>query len=131
MVSLSVGTGNADIRGTVNYMAMKGEEVVGPEEIPFRFAIDQSGKLVSRQAGLQESSVAAAGLKRKSVNLDQPVKACGGTGVEDGQSKGLLSIFILGFLGGLIALLTPCVFPMIPLTVSFFTKIAEQEQRHI
>jgi len=33
-----------------------------------------------------------------------------------------LSIFFLGFLGGLIALLTPCVFPMIPLTVSFFTK---------
>ncbi len=31
-------------------------------------------------------------------------------------------VFILGFLGGLIALLTPCVFPMIPLTVSFFTK---------
>ena len=30
--------------------------------------------------------------------------------------------FILGFLGGLLALLTPCVFPMIPLTVSFFTK---------
>lgn len=31
-------------------------------------------------------------------------------------------IFILGFLGGLAALLTPCVFPMIPMTVSFFTK---------
>jgi thiol:disulfide interchange protein DsbD len=29
---------------------------------------------------------------------------------------------VLGFIGGLIALLTPCVFPMIPLTVSFFTK---------
>lgn len=32
------------------------------------------------------------------------------------------SIFSLGFLGGLLALLTPCVFPMVPLTVSFFTK---------
>ncbi len=31
-------------------------------------------------------------------------------------------IFIAGFIGGLLALLTPCVFPMIPLTVSFFTK---------
>ncbi len=31
-------------------------------------------------------------------------------------------IFILGFVGGLAALLTPCVFPMIPMTVSFFTK---------
>ncbi|TJY37830.1 protein-disulfide reductase DsbD family protein [Pontimicrobium aquaticum] len=38
------------------------------------------------------------------------------------QGKSLWSIFGLGFLGGLLALLTPCVFPMIPLTVSFFTK---------
>ena len=38
------------------------------------------------------------------------------------EEKSNISIFILGFLGGLIALLTPCVFPMIPLTVSFFTK---------
>ncbi|HTL81238.1 MAG TPA: cytochrome c biogenesis protein CcdA [Bacteroidia bacterium] len=36
--------------------------------------------------------------------------------------KSFWLIFIIGFLGGLTALLTPCVFPMIPLTVSFFTK---------
>ena len=41
---------------------------------------------------------------------------------ETNQEKTLWSIFGLGFLGGLLALLTPCVFPMIPLTVSFFTK---------
>lgn len=35
--------------------------------------------------------------------------------------------FIFGFLGGLLALLTPCVFPMIPLTVSFFTKDSKQK----
>ena len=38
------------------------------------------------------------------------------------EGKSLWKIFGLGFLGGLLALLTPCVFPMIPLTVSFFTK---------
>lgn len=38
------------------------------------------------------------------------------------SSKGLWSIFIFAFLGGFAALLTPCVFPMIPMTVSFFTK---------
>jgi thiol:disulfide interchange protein len=37
-------------------------------------------------------------------------------------------IFLGGFIGGLLALLTPCVFPMIPLTVSFFTK--ESKNRH-
>ncbi len=43
------------------------------------------------------------------------------------QQKGLTTIFLLGFFGGLIALLTPCVFPMIPLTVSFFTKQANKQ----
>jgi len=38
------------------------------------------------------------------------------------ESQGLLTIFFLAFLGGFAALLTPCVFPMIPMTVSFFTK---------
>ncbi|MEP7263754.1 MAG: cytochrome c biogenesis protein CcdA [Bacteroidota bacterium] len=36
--------------------------------------------------------------------------------------KSFWGIFIAGFIGGLLALLTPCVFPMIPMTVSFFTK---------
>jgi thiol:disulfide interchange protein DsbD len=36
--------------------------------------------------------------------------------------RGMWAIFALGFGGGLIALLMPCIFPMIPLTVSFFTK---------
>jgi thiol:disulfide interchange protein DsbD len=38
------------------------------------------------------------------------------------DEKGLWTIFFLAFLGGFAALLTPCVFPMIPMTVSFFTK---------
>lgn len=38
------------------------------------------------------------------------------------DKKGLWSIFIVAFLSGFAALLTPCVFPMIPMTVSFFTK---------
>lgn len=41
--------------------------------------------------------------------------------IED-KEENLWSVFILSFLGGLAALLTPCVFPMIPMTVSFFTK---------
>ena len=45
------------------------------------------------------------------------------------NQKGLGAIFLLGFLGGLIALLTPCVFPMIPLTVSFFTKKSNSKKK--
>lgn len=47
----------------------------------------------------------------------------------DEESSGLWQLFVLGFLGGLIALLTPCVFPMIPLTVSFFTKQSGNRSR--
>ena len=41
---------------------------------------------------------------------------------QDSDYSSIWNIFLLGFFGGLIALLTPCVFPMIPLTVSFFTN---------
>ncbi len=43
-------------------------------------------------------------------------------GENEKKDNGLLKIFVLGFLGGLAALLMPCIFPMIPLTVSLFTK---------
>lgn len=69
-----------------------------------------------------------------SIDLLNPVNKCGGTGIsteESGSAGGLLTIFILGFLGGLVALITPCVFPMIPLTVSFFTKKAISKKQGI
>lgn len=63
--------------------------------------------------------VAMAGhpIKLSTVDLQNPVKDCGDNQTED---KGLFSIFLLGMLGGLFALITPCVFPMVPVTVSFF-----------
>ena len=45
--------------------------------------------------------------------------------------KSLLSIFFLAFLGGFAALMTPCVFPMIPMTVSFFTKQSKTKAQGI
>ena len=45
--------------------------------------------------------------------------------------KSLLGIFLLGMLSGLIALLTPCVWPIIPMTVSFFLKRAEDKKKGI
>jgi thiol:disulfide interchange protein DsbD len=59
-------------------------------------------------------------LKVASIDISKPLTDCG-----TGSSKideNYWTYLLLGFIGGLIALLTPCVFPMIPLTVSFFTK---------
>ena len=47
------------------------------------------------------------------------------------EKKGLWSIFIIAFFSGFAALLTPCVFPMIPITVSFFTKQSKSRAKGI
>ena len=60
------------------------------------------------------------GLKVSSLDFENPLTDCGVA--KEKKSENYLTYLFLGFLGGLIALLTPCVFPMIPLTVSFFTK---------
>ena len=49
----------------------------------------------------------------------------------DAEDSSWFNIFLLGFAGGLLALLTPCVFPMIPLTVSFFTKQSQSKSKGI
>lgn len=60
------------------------------------------------------------GLKVASIEHENPLTDCGVT--KQKNSENFWTYLLLGFFGGLIALLTPCVFPMIPLTVSFFTK---------
>lgn len=47
------------------------------------------------------------------------------------SDRSWVGIFIAGFIGGLLALLTPCVFPMIPLTVSFFTKQSKTKAKGV
>ena len=59
-------------------------------------------------------------LKIASIDFKKPLTDCGTKTIE--ASENYWTYLFLGFIGGLIALLTPCVFPMIPLTVSFFTK---------
>lgn len=59
-------------------------------------------------------------LKISTIDLENPLTDCGLA--KEKKSENNITYLFLGFLGGLIALLTPCVFPMIPLTVSFFTK---------
>lgn len=122
VVHIKVKEGFEKIRGAATYTIMKGEEIPSPIEAPFLFVIDATGNISAQAGGILASAEASKELKRTSIDLNNPVSTIGGTGIEDDRSKSLMGIFILGFLGGLIGLLTPCVFPMIPLTVSFFTK---------
>ena len=59
-------------------------------------------------------------LKISSLDFENPLTDCGTA--QEKHSENYWTYLLLGFIGGMIALLTPCVFPMIPLTVSFFTK---------
>ncbi|MFI5128409.1 MAG: protein-disulfide reductase DsbD family protein [Chitinophagales bacterium] len=66
--------------------------------------------------------------KISSIDIQNPVNNCGD---DDFQGKSLWGIFLLGLIGGFIALLTPCVFPMIPLTVSFFTRRGQSRKKGV
>ncbi len=68
-----------------------------------------------------EGGRSTSSVQKKNLSLSSPLASCGD---ESPGSKSLWQIFLLGVLGGLIALLTPCVFPMIPVTVTYFTKRA-------
>jgi thiol:disulfide interchange protein len=63
-----------------------------------------------------------------SINIGKDLLGSNGEG---DSARSWWSIFIVGFLGGLAALLTPCVFPMIPMTVSFFTKRSKNRAKGI
>ncbi len=68
----------------------------------------------------------------EAIKLDlKNTTALEGTTIEETskEDNSLFNIFILGFVGGLLAFLTPCVFPMVPLTVSYFTKRSEKNQK--
>ena len=120
---------NTDIRQidvNVEYQVCS-DEVCIPGYFDFNFVLDGG------EAKLSTKTVDARSLAMtEALKLDLKNKALLTQGVQElDNDSGLWGIFGLGFLGGLIALLTPCVFPMIPLTVSFFTKQSENRSKGI
>jgi thiol:disulfide interchange protein DsbD len=105
------------VSGEINFQACDDKVCIFRNE-PFRFVLDASKASAVYQKtvdpeSLKKSQALQLSLKNKELLVqDQDQKS----------DNPLLNLFLLGFVGGLIALLTPCVFPMIPLTVSFFLK---------
>ncbi|MDY2587873.1 protein-disulfide reductase DsbD family protein [Winogradskyella aquimaris] len=106
---------------TVDYQTCDDSKCI-PSDFLFNFSLDGS-EIVKDEIVLDERS------KQLSEGLNLNVTGWDKYTEEVIEEKSNLSIFFLGFLGGLIALLTPCVFPMIPLTVSFFTKSASDPKK--
>lgn len=87
----------------------------GHEFLPFEKDIE-----VELEGGVKAG---AANLLLPGVDLAKPLQNCGQEVAEKtNEERSVFGIFLLGLLGGLVALFTPCVFPMIPVTVSFFTN---------
>jgi thiol:disulfide interchange protein len=124
-------TSKKDITGNIHFMALKGDSVIGPEATPFRLTIDDSGNWIVANTTLTESAAGKESIKRSKIDIHHPVHLFGGTGGEATTSKTWWHIFLLGILGGLVGLIMPCTFPMIPLTVSFFTKKAPTKRQGI
>jgi len=106
-----IKTTNADapIEGYLTFMTCDNSKCLPPEDIDF--SIVPAAEKVVGMAG-------AASINKKQASLQKPINGC----IEKQKLGSLWTIFLLGMIGGFIAILTPCVFPMIPLTVGYFTK---------
>lgn len=93
------------ITGEVEFMVCDDTKCLPPTFIDLNFSIE-------RKNG--ETSISE---KDKYKEIATPAK-----NKDKSKKRNLLAIFIIAFFSGLAALLTPCVFPMIPMTVSYFTK---------
>lgn len=111
---------SANISAEVEFMVCDDSNCLPPssEELSFKFPnAKQMGSAEVNAVpkdSLKEEKVIVATEKKAEIEAGNPIKK--------NKSRGLLSIFIIAFLSGFAALLTPCVFPMIPMTVSYFTK---------
>jgi thiol:disulfide interchange protein DsbD len=92
------------LSGELEYMACDAEQCLPPERVPFAFG--RPNPSFSDDPEVAPSFVSA-------------------------QEESLLFIFLAGFMGGLIAILTPCVWPMIPMTVGFFLKRTAKRKKAV
>lgn len=102
------------IQGNLVYNYGKAEEFYQGE---FPFTVKLEGGVTSQSR-----------IKIASIDVKNPVSNCGD---DDAGNKSLWTLFFIGLGAGLLALLFPCVFPLIPLTVSFFTKRAQSKKQGI
>ena len=116
------------ISGTVRYMACTEESCTPPARYDFNLKIGNTvvaSNTETVETAPQEQSNILASDANQSLWW-QPVEVSTGT-----EAQSYWAILLFGFLGGLVALMTPCVWPMIPMTVSFFLKKSKSRSRSI
>jgi thiol:disulfide interchange protein len=113
------GTGTQKISGEIEFQVCDDEVCLPPKTVPFTFEVSLGG---AAAASNEDAAIETA-------TAGSDVDVAGVPSMED--EKSLWRFFWLAFGLGLLALLTPCVFPMIPMTVSFFMQGSDSKARGI
>jgi thiol:disulfide interchange protein len=129
IVPITVDT-NGEVKGKFKYQTCNHETCLSPKTLPFSVIIDDpelpnslaGATPTSADSTLEEDEVEETAVTAAS-NVDSTEKPkVIPTEAKPAEEKSLLWLFFAALLGGLLAVLTPCVYSMIPITVSFFTK---------
>ena len=112
------------ISGTVEYQACDDKLCVFRSE-PFSFSLKNN--VVSKSVSIDEKSISIANSLKLNLSESEYLT----NNKNNNSNKSNWKIFMLGMLGGILALLTPCVFPMIPLTVSYFIKNVKSRSKGV
>lgn len=143
---LKLTGGDYQVTGYLEYGACNDENCLPPTQVEFSFSGKAEGTSASVQAETPAEKVDTATAPAVIGSADGPtsvvvsdndlwspvideLNALGETTSQEDMSW--LYIFITGFVGGLLALFTPCVWPIIPMTVSFFLKRSKDKKKGI
>ena len=130
--TIELNSDNIDIKGYLTFMVCDDTKCLPPTDVDFVFEFGESKEQDVKIENLNSVNSDETNLLLYSFlaeEIKEPTSECNAENqtVIQNKDKSLFGIFFLGIIGGLLALLTPCVFPMIPLTVSFFTKKNEND----
>ncbi|MBC8004563.1 MAG: thioredoxin family protein, partial [Verrucomicrobia bacterium] len=116
--------GKVEIKGFVEFMSCNDETCTPPTEADFTFTFNNA----AAQSSMPAPAADTADLKQDTAKITASSPSPGVTSEIPKQpalSQNMFLFLFFSFLAGLAAILTPCVFPMIPMTVSFFMNSAE------
>ncbi|HMR17090.1 MAG TPA: protein-disulfide reductase DsbD family protein, partial [Mariniflexile sp.] len=121
---VEVKENTSTIKAFVEFMVCDDARCLPPTEVELVFNIPKTEKTTVNNGESLQNSGSPNTEKNVGNEASSGSKAenLGGSSTSKNTKKGLWTIFFIAFLSGFAALLTPCVFPMIPMTVSFFTK---------
>lgn len=129
---ITVKSKPVDVKGFVEYMVCDNKRCLPPEQVEFSLRIEglppspaETSTVKPAVVENHESDSSASSLATTTSTSQQEtieVKTSPGDPISKAEAVSLWLIFFGGIIGGLLAIVTPCVFPMIPLTVSFFMK---------